>query len=62
VDEFDEFWGYVQIDLGCGCGDERLVCADCLAVCAPETPVRCDKDWCCCECNQLDDEEEVAAA
>jgi hypothetical protein len=46
VDEFDEF---VLFD---DRGNERLVCPDCLAVCAPQTPVRCDKDWCCCDCNQ----------
>jgi hypothetical protein len=55
VDEFDEFWGYVQIDLGCGCGDDRPLSADCLAVCAPGAPALCDKDWCRCQCHQDDD-------
>jgi hypothetical protein len=53
---YDEFWGYVQIDLGCGCGDDRPVSADCLAMCAPGAPALCDKDWCACTCHQGDEE------
>jgi hypothetical protein len=52
VDEFDEFSGYVEIGLGCGCGDTRPVSADCLAMCAPGAPALCDKDWCQCDCHQ----------
>jgi hypothetical protein len=54
VGEFDEF---VLFD---DRGNERLVCPDCLAVCAPQTPVRCDKDWCCCDCNQDDLDRHLA--
>jgi hypothetical protein len=61
VDEYDEFSGYVEIGLGCGCGDTRPVSADCLAVCAPGAPALCDKDWCACQCHQDDDDPAARA-